>query len=267
MHRFISYFAIIFVSIFGIAATSSAFCPVSFIPEAVTCDGQGELKWSGPNYPGDIVKANSQKSVSISGGCPPYSWSISGEGYWLENDLTHDLGNIVYTDSDIDCLASITVVDKFGNRVTGNLRSPGRWVRIGSRCDFPGPATKRLGYSSWSKWQYERVVGKYRQYQAYWASGGFGGTCLWTEPPCGNQKYSCKSLTNPGSECITLESTGLIDGYDQNEFPCIWQSPEAWSEAKGTNPNSYCTDLGAIGWTSMICFTSRNIKLEEWRCD
>jgi hypothetical protein len=204
--------------------------------------------------------------VSIGGGCPPFSWSVSGEGYWLENDLTYELENIVYTDSDIDCLAAITVVDKFGNRVTGNLRSPGRWVRIGSRCDFPGAATRRLGYAHGWGWQYERIVGNYRQYQVFNANG-FAGTCLWREPPCGNQTYSCTPQTNPGIECITLESTGLMNGYDQKEYPCVWQSPEAWSEANRNGNHSYCTDRGAIGWTSMLCFSAGRLRLEEWRCD
>jgi hypothetical protein len=257
---------VFFVIILCHTANLRAFCPVSFFPGALTCEGQIEFKWTSPNYPGDIVNPNSQKNVNISGGCPPYSWSVSGEGYWLEDDLTYDLVNTVYTDSAIDCISSITVVDKYGNRVTGNLRSSGRWVRIGSRCDFPGPATKRLGYDSWYKWQYERVVGKYRQYQTYSTSGGFGGTCLWTEPPCGNQKYSCIPQSNPGSECITLESTGLIDDYDQNEFPCIWQSPEMSEEEFG-GYHTYCTDLGAKGWTSMLCMASGLLKLEEWRCD
>ena len=36
------------------------------------------------------MSPNSQKGVSVSGGCPPDSWSVSGGGYWLENDFTYD---------------------------------------------------------------------------------------------------------------------------------------------------------------------------------
>lgn len=267
MYRIIRAGIVIFIILSCITAISSAFCPVSLIPDNVTCGEEGELKWTGPKHPSDIVDSNSQKSVSIRGGCPPYSWSVRGEGYWLENDLTYTPANIVYTNSTIDCLATITVIDKYGNQVTGGLRKPGRWVRIGSRCDYPGPATKRLGYDSWYKWQYERVVGKFRQYQTYNSSGYFNGTCLRREPPCGNQTYSCFPQSNPGFECITLESTGLIDDFDNNEYPCIWQSPQAWSEANGSNDHSFCTDRGAIGWTSMACFTSGILRLEEWRCE
>lgn len=266
MYRFANI-GIIFLFVLCISPPSIAFCPVSFIPGGVSCIGGEDFKWTLPKYPSDLVNSNSQKIVSISGGCPPYSWSVSGEGYWLENDLTYSPENIVYTDSTIDCLATITVADKFGHRVTGSLRRSGSWVNIGSRCDVPGPATKHLGYSQYYKWQFERVVGRYRQYQTYSTRNYFSGTCLWNEPPCGNQPYSCRPSSNPGMECITLESTGLIDGFDNIDYPCVWQSPEAWSEATGSNDHSYCTNLGAIGWTSMVCVTSAKLRLEEWRCD
>ena len=146
------------------------------------------------------------------------------------------------------------------------MRKPGRWVGIGNSCQLPGPATKHLGYNRYRGWQFERIQGKYRQYQSYRVDG-FSGTCLWTEPPCGNQRYTCDPWSNPGGECITLESTGLMDGFDRKVWPCVWQSPEAWSEDTGSNDHSYCTDRGALGWTSMQCWLSKNLRIEEWQCD
>ena len=252
---------IIFITLFCISTTSSAFCPVPFIPDSVTCEGQGGLKWTGPKHPSDMVSSNGQKSISISGGCPPYSWSVSGEGYWLENDLTYEPANIVYSDSEIDCLARVIVIDKFGNQVTGFLRASGRWIKIGNECIIPGPKTRKLDRLFW-----ERVQGRYRQTQGY-GYDYWNGTCLHNEPPCGNQAYSCIPDPNPGIECITLESTGAIDGYDRREFPCFWQSPEKWSEQNGDTNHSFCTKRGALGWTSMACFKAGLIRLYEWRCD
>jgi hypothetical protein len=109
---------------------STAFCPVSFFPGEVTCGEQAEFKWSGPLAQGEEISPNSQKSISVSGGCPPYSWSVSGGGYWLENDFTEGEGNMVYTDNEIDCLATITVLDKYGGQLTGYLRAPGKGATI-----------------------------------------------------------------------------------------------------------------------------------------
>jgi hypothetical protein len=40
--------------------------------------------------PGRWDESEHQKGVSVSGGCPPDSWSVSGGGYWLENDFTYE---------------------------------------------------------------------------------------------------------------------------------------------------------------------------------
>jgi len=262
MHRIASTGIISIIALLWLATPSSAFCPVSFIPGNVACEGQAKLKWTGPYHPSDIVNPNSQKSVSIKGGCPPYSWSVNGNGYWLENDLTYDLENILYSDTVADCLASITVIDKYGQQVTGYLRRPGQWVSLGSICKVPGPPTRELGYYRYAGWQYERIEGGLKQYQSY-RFDTFSGTCLWTEPPCGNQGYSCSPKTDPGLECITLDWT---PGLDRKEYPCVWQSPELSEEDNGSY-HTYCTDLGAMGWTSMVCIYSKNLTAYEWRCD
>ena len=264
MKNFTKFLTIFFIVILGITSSSFAFCPASLVPESINCEGQGNLKWTGPFYsPNDNIVPNGQKAVSIEGGCPPYVWSVNADGYWLENELTYDHENIVYADSVADCAVSITVVDKYGHRVTGYLRRPGQWVSIGNTCQVPGPPTRELGYNRHTGWQYERIEGGLRQYQSY-RFDTFSGTCLWTEPPCGNQGYSCVPKTDPGLECITLDWT---PGYDRKEYPCVWQSPEAWSESNDNYDHSYCTNRGSMGWTSMVCIYSKNLRAEEWRCD
>jgi len=262
MHRIVSTGIISIIALLWLATHSSAFCPVSFIPGNVACEGQAKLKWTGPYHPSDIIKPNSQKSVSIKGGCPPYSWSVKGNGYWLENDLTYDLENILYSDTVSDCLVSITVIDKYGQQVTGYLRRPGRWVSLGSICKVPGPPTRKMGYNRYAGWRYERIEGGLKQYQSY-RYYYFFGTCLWTEPPCGNQRYSCVPKANSGQECLVPE----VDGFDRREYPCAWQSPEAWSESNDNYDHSGCTNKGAMGWTSMVCIYSKNLTAYEWQCD
>ena len=108
--------AISFVVLFLSITDQRAFCPVSFFPGDVACDAQGEFGWIGPYHQGATVSPNSQINVSVTGGCPPYTWSLSGSGYWLVNDFTYNEDNTVYTDSDIACSATISVLDRYGSQ-------------------------------------------------------------------------------------------------------------------------------------------------------
>ena len=265
--------AIVFcLSLNGVFADPCPDCPpnMSTIQGAVEYPASWLLKWD-PNNPQQINR-NSSVEVNVIGGRPLYTWSVSGIGFWFDaaytqTEIVTDTRTVTLYADDTACgAATISVTDLHEDTVNGSIRgSSGRWVLIGSTCQVPGPATNYLGYSQYHGWQYERIVDKYRQSQYYRIGGYFYGTCLWEEPPCGNQYYSCYPASNPGEECITLESTGRMDGYDRKEFPCVWQSPEAWSEAND-DYNTYCSDLGALGWTSMQCLSSNNLRIEEWQC-
>ena len=213
------------------------------------------LKWGSPVYPNDKIDRGGIKTISVVGGLPPYIWTVNNNGFWLDQGQTDDLDNVIYVDTTSDCVATITVVDKRGEEATGYVRlADGHWQTIGNDCVIPGPMTSRLDGDTW-----ERVEGKYRQEQSIFDYDHFLGTCLYTEPPCGNQGYySCNPAPDPGTECISVKSTGLVGGSDRQEYPCFWTSPVA---------NSYCTERGAEGFTSMYCIVSWMPILEEWTCN
>jgi hypothetical protein len=140
----------------------------------------------------------------------------------------------------------------------------GQWVYLGNECRKPGPMTSVVCGR-----RYERIDGRYKQVQDY-TYNYFLGTCLYTEPPCGNQKCSCTPATDIFDECISVESTGLIDNYDMQAYPCFWQSTAKWIEVS-PRPGpmyDYCVNtLGALGVTSMRCFQSYVLQLFEWQCN
>ncbi len=239
--------AIVFcLSLTGVSADPCPDCPpnISTIQGTVEYPEGWRLKWGSPVYPNDKIDRGGIKTISVVGGLPPYIWTVNNNGFWLDQGQTNDLDNVINADNTGDCVATITVVDKRGEEATGYVRlADGHWQTIGNDCVIPGPMTLRVDGYTW-----ERVEGQYRQEQRISNRNHFLGTCLYVEPPCGNQSpYSCNPAPDPGTECIDVISTGLVGDSDRQEYPCFWSSPIELP---------YCTDRGSPGMTSMYCITT-----------
>ena len=246
------------MAILSLPLNSTAFCPVSFIPGEVTCGEQGEFKWIGLLAQGEGIGPNSQKGISISGGCPPYFWSVSGGGYWLENDFTYGEDNIVYTDSEIDCLATITVLDKYGSRLTGYLRAPGKWkLKSEDVCELSGPPTSSNHNSYWHE-DYI-ITGNKKQVQRAGASWRQGVSCREPRPEV-NCPGSCEEKCGNGcDECIEYDPW-LGQNKQKNEelvyaWPCFGSIVyHDEGECKGK-------------WSKgQICTKVSILKYYEWDC-
>jgi hypothetical protein len=99
-----------------------------------------------PNNP-DEIAPNSSISLNVIGGCPPYTLSVSGNGFSMT-------GNTLFSDDTACGSATITVTDACGNNATGYVRSTsGRWV-LESTCNGQLP-----GCSAWHC-SAEVVIGK-----------------------------------------------------------------------------------------------------------
>lgn len=107
---------------------------------------QADIDWA-PTNPEDMAQ-NSSASICVTGGTPPYAWSIAGSGFSLAISQTNGLCNTVNTGETSCGSAEITVSDKFGSVTTGAMRSgTGVWVMPGApyqgECIIPGPPTSR----------------------------------------------------------------------------------------------------------------------------
>jgi hypothetical protein len=227
-----------------------------------------------PDNP-STIQQNGSVTIEFTGGVYPFTVTVYGTGFWLDDSYTlteieieepNSRSFTLHADGSSCGTATVRVKDdcgacNFDYYVRGNV---GDWEEITpASCLIPGPMTNKLAF-----WEYERIQGKYKQYQHYSRNSRYLGTCLRNEPPCGNQgDYCCYPISDPGEECITVESTDIGDGYDRFEFPCIWMSPEAYTASTGDPDHSYCINKGWMGWTNMECLYSSELRLSEWKCN
>jgi hypothetical protein len=77
----------------------------------------------------DTMAPDSDENINIFGCRPPFTWSVSGNGfdlYWYE---TEGLFNTLTADVAACGTAEITVADSYGECVKGYMRSAtGRWI-------------------------------------------------------------------------------------------------------------------------------------------
>jgi len=181
---------------------------VPTIPEEYTPLPEPELQFD-PSNP-DEIDRNSSISINIIGGCPPYTWSVSGNGFSLQESQTTGLTNTLIADGTACGSATITVTGCDGNSVTGHVRcTTGLWKEI-VHCG------SGKGYC-----MSETIVGKYK-YKEYWCTQGCPGlTC--SDLICNN----CYSFGNPKPDC---------DGnYKPKEDDCLSSSYKpCWCTEKYT---------------------------------
>jgi len=85
----------------------------------------------------DTITKNSSAEVWVRGGSRDYTWTITGDGYWL--DAGHTLKEIVttgmnvtvYADNTIASPATISIVDACGSMTEGSITCEGSWVYQG----------------------------------------------------------------------------------------------------------------------------------------
>jgi RHS repeat-associated protein len=103
---------------------------VPTIPEEYTPLPAPQLQYD-PNNP-DEIDRNSSICLNVVGGCSPYTWSVSGTGFTLDESITTGLTNTLNADGTSCGTATITVVGCNGNEVVGYVRGCyGEWVIVG----------------------------------------------------------------------------------------------------------------------------------------
>ena len=172
----------------------------------------------------DTILPGSHETIYTSGGCPPFSWTVSGSGFSFASDETDTEYNQLDTSASACGPGGITVNDACGNVVTGTIRcTAGSWspgtvynecyedalhqcpngAAIG--CGWLGAGTCTAGSYVYST----NGIYRYRYGPFWWCCNAThehcwgDGSCLAIPyvPPCGTAD-ECTSM-NPGQGTCT----------------------------------------------------------------
>ncbi len=137
---------------------------VPTIPEEYTPLPAPELQYD-PSNP-DEINPNSSISLNVVGGCPPYTLSVSGNGFSMT-------GKTLFADDTACGSATITVTDACGNNTTGYVRcTAGKWGDIeeyGTYCNRPpGPCPNISECGALNDPNPRYYVGKYMVFWIQW---------------------------------------------------------------------------------------------------
>lgn len=118
--------------------------------EIITCCSEAHTS---PTYnetlSDDTIAPGGTADVVVKDGCPPYTWEVSGLGYYLDADETVSTGNVVNCPGgacnvDYGEVATVTVVDACGEEVgVWNIRNTsGSWQNETYLCNKGGATDK-----------------------------------------------------------------------------------------------------------------------------
>lgn len=110
-----------------VSGTRTTACECQTVTENVTYPKGWFLAYD-PENP-DTIARDSDETINIFGCRPPFTWSVSGNGFDLDWYETGGLFNILTADVTACGAAEITVTDNYGESVAGYVRSTtGQWL-------------------------------------------------------------------------------------------------------------------------------------------
>jgi hypothetical protein len=187
------------------------------------------FRWD-PANPEEMGR-NSEIEISVIGGCTPYLWSLSGEGFWFDAEFTltetktmQEKTVTLYTD-DTACATEITVKNGCGEVVTGYVRYPaGSWVYKGAGlasghgkyCSSVWGPEDAIYIRGYQKWVVDRGGNPPRPTLCCgsWVSSDWGEGDWPPRPPCGTP------LECDGADCGYWEGTRMARYFWYYEWEC-----------------------------------------------
>ncbi len=163
----------------------------------------------------DTIVAGNSIEIYVTGGCGPFTYSTSSNGYDIEGQSSYQTNdrnvtlNCVSGDCgvDFDVTAMITITDGCGTEISATIRNTGgSWVAYGSGvayytegspyyCDNADCVTSSSNeiIEGEYKWEISEVLSKRVCKQPYTVWTQYSGT--WIDPPCGSP-MDCLSVLN-----------------------------------------------------------------------
>ncbi len=189
------------------------------------CDVEPDVAYDDDNSD-DTIDREGTATIAVTGGCPPYAWSVEGTGFWFDAGYTLTeiettaISIILYADETACGAAAITVTDFCEDTCSGGVRcTEGEWIPQGyanysgnpdpDRCSGPvgggGGCTsvtleEIVGNEKWRIWNHACFGHKISVQEPCTGLGDLtwvkedGYLDIFTDPPCGSPS-SCA----PGS--------------------------------------------------------------------
>ena len=225
-------------------------CPqnLSTTQEEVTTPQDWHFKCDPDNL--QEIERNDSVVVEVVGGKSPYTWSVSGTGFSLEESDTSS--NTLSADNTACGSATITVKDSSGGPdavCSVREKTYGDWVEIPTKCLAPGPPTSTGGSGN----IVTRIDGKYKQVQRYRDTHRGGGT----------NAVECKQ-EDCGFRCAQFS-------YCDDDWGCTECVRDPYvndgCNAKGDFPSCFaCEFIDPVWHFGVVCPCTVSLQLYEYQC-
>lgn len=204
--------------------------------EVSCCDCAAEpvLSWN-VEPPDAMTEDAGTASFSIQGGCPPYTYQVSGVNWSLGKSGARDeLTNTIEVVATGGCLGTVTVTDICGDSVEKIIRNNrGSWVtKTTGSCDFVGPA----------------------DWYAYMAGGDYFEYIK-------ENKRQIEKIVWEGTQVATCGVDDPCDGHCADNYHCLESPFVRDSDSLDITPN--CVQLNS----QCACFCGHiGLIYQEWEC-
>jgi hypothetical protein len=191
---------VLFLAIFlNVSGTQTTACECPTVTANVTYPEGWFLAYDPENA--ETIEPGTNETINIFGCRPPFTWWVSGNGFDLEWYETEGLFNSFIAGATACGAAEIIVTDKYGESVTGYMRSTtGRWIECynsgliagcsGSQC---GGAYELEGHKITYTTCRPGWGGDGLSYECYCSHDGWGGV---RTPTIEDVPYDCGTYVN-----------------------------------------------------------------------
>lgn len=190
----------------------------------------------------DTIVRNSSIPIYITGGCPPFTWSVAGTGFSIPA-TTNARVNTLSADGTACGVATVTITDSYRTPRTVEAKikcTTGAWGAATNGCILSGAA------DAWT-WSNPILSGVktgtiYKQsQQLHWR-----GDCLCTSGPTCPEGSTCYATSC--TSCLVVDST-------------------AGEWAYAVDSAQVCTWLKAYGSATWChCYNNQTLTYQEWGC-
>lgn len=199
------------------------------------CDEEGYSFAFDDDSTPDTIAPGGDITVTIIGGCPPYTWQVSGTGYTFDDTVSSNLTNTLNCAAgdcgvDYDPYASLTITDDCDTSVTAKiLNTGGQWVTIEDTCGEEQSYT----YSCTGS-----IIGDIYRYGMYAklaaAQSCLAGCCADAKAHCADYGFNCTvGGATCGSFCgsdfgLGAPNTNYCFHWGGSQCSIVWIYKQEW---------------------------------------